>query len=143
MSIFAPLMTKKFFYIAVLFLVLLTSCRSKRSLIAPLPPQAVVVDTLSLADTIGLPSSLTGMLVFDQSNLRTLRPRRPVSRKPHTPAIKPPMVQGGTRILVSVRELSSAYSGIDRVKQYPKPSTAVGWPLYPIFITRVCFRRKS
>lgn len=118
MSIFAPLMTKKFFYIAVLFLVLLTSCRSKRSLIAPLPPQAVVVDTLSLADTIGLPSSLTGMLVFDQSDLRTLRPRRPVSRKPHTPAIKPPMVQGGTRILVSVRELSSAYSGIDRVKQY-------------------------
>ena len=111
-------MSKKFVYIAVLFLLLLSSCRSKRSLVAPLPPQPIVLDTLLQADTVGLPSGLQDLLVFDQSDLRHLRPRPVVPPgKPTRKPIQPPVLKGAV-IRLSKRDLSSKYEGIDRIRQY-------------------------
>lgn len=112
-------MSKKFVYIAVLFLLLLSSCRSKQSLMTPLPLQSIQLDTLSQADTIGLLSCLQGMLVFDQSDLRRVLPRPvPPPQKPKKPIVLPSVTHKISLIRTSTIDLPSRYDGIDRIKQY-------------------------
>lgn len=111
-------MTKKFFYIAILLLLLFSSCRSKKNLVAIMPSQLVLLDTLSQADSVGLPASLEGLLVFDHSELKQIPHRLAKPQKPHSGVTVRPVVQGGTLVEVSTRSLSSQYAGIDRVKSY-------------------------
>lgn len=116
-------MMKKLLYISVLFLLLFTSCKSKRNLVSSLPQQEIKSDSTLLSDTIGLPSSLSPMLTFDQSNLRNIR-RPPVKRSPKkvkkVEPVKPQkqIVQRGTKITSRTINVSSVYEGVSRVKVY-------------------------
>ena len=116
-------MMKKLLYISVLFLLLFTSCKSKRSLVSSLPQQEIKSDSTLLSDTIGLPSSLSPMLTFDQSNLRNIR-RPPIKRSPKKAKKVEPakpqkqIVQRGTKITSRTINVSSVYEGVSRVKVY-------------------------
>ncbi len=117
-------MIKKLLYISVLFLLLFSSCKSKRNLVSPIPQPVLKTDSTLLADTIGLSSSLSPLLTFDQSDLRNIR-HLPVKRQqPKKPeqriVVKPPkkIVQRGTKISSRTIDVSSVYKGVDRVKVY-------------------------
>lgn len=114
---------KRIIYVALLCLLLFSSCKSRRNLVSPLPRLDIQTDTLQASDTLGLPASLSPLLTFDQSDLRHIR--RPVGRpavqtpKPQPVVVTPPhIVKRGTRITTSVRDVSSAYKGVKRVKTY-------------------------
>lgn len=117
------LMMKKLFYIPVLLLLLLSSCKSKRNLVSSLPQQVMKGDSTRLSDTIGLSSALSPMLTFDQSDLRNVR-RRPVKRPAGKPKKEEPskphrqIVQRGTRITVKTVHVPSSYEGVSRIKVY-------------------------
>ena len=111
-------MSKKFLYISILFLLLFTSCRSRKQLVAPQRLTLELIDTLNQADTLGLPASLQHLLVFDHSGLKHLPSHAVRPYKPQGLPQLQPVVQGGTRIEISTRSLSSRYQGIDRVKSY-------------------------
>ena len=49
-------MMKKLVYISILFLLLLSSCRSKRMITVSLPQPVMQADSTQLGDTIGLPA---------------------------------------------------------------------------------------
>lgn len=92
-------------------------------MVSSLPQQTMKADTARLGDTLGLPTSLSPLLTFDQSDLRTIRPRpTPPSAKPKKkvePA-KPvrTIVQRGTKITSKTIQVSSAYKGVSRIKTY-------------------------
>ena len=116
-------MMKKLLYISVLSLLLFSSCKSKRNLVASLPQQVIKTDTTQLADTVGLPSSLSPMLTFDQSDLRNIHrqevTRAPKKKKKDEPVkIQKEIVQRGTKITTKTIHVSSAYKGVSRIKEY-------------------------
>lgn len=80
-------------------------------------------DSIRLSDTLGLPSALSSMLTFDQSDLRNIRrqtvkypPRKPKKENPSKPQRQ--IVQRGTKITSKTIKVSSAYEGVSRIKVY-------------------------
>lgn len=116
-------MMKKLLYISVLSLLLFSSCKSKRNLVSPLPQQVLRGDTACLGDTVGLPSALSSLFTFDQSDLRHLRRSSPKPSRRSWTGVSPSksqrfLVKRGTRITSRSIHVSSAYKGIDRIKVY-------------------------
>lgn len=115
---------KKLLYISFLFLLLFTSCKSKRNLVSSMPQQVMKADSTLLADTVGLSTSLSPLLTFDQSDLRNIRRPKASTRtalKPKQTAPAKPqkqIVQGGTKITSRNIDVSSVYKGVSRVKVY-------------------------
>lgn len=116
-------MMKKLLYISVLFLLLFSSCKTKRSLVLSSPQQVIKSDSSRFSDTLGLPSALSPLLTFDQSDLRNIH-RHPVKRPAEKPkkeeASRPKkqIVKRGTKITSQTIDVSSAYKGVSRMKVY-------------------------
>lgn len=109
---------KKSFYLPIVLLLLLSSCKSKKNLVILPSLPAIQMDSTRLGDA-GRADSL---FAPDHSRLKPLR--RAVSKKNagkvasgSTARVAPvPIVAKGTQI--TSREKSVAYAGIDRVKYY-------------------------
>ncbi|MDO4165091.1 MAG: metallophosphoesterase [Bacteroides sp.] len=113
---------KKLFYISVLILLVFSSCRSKRNMVSYMPQQVMQADTALLADTVGLPASLSQLLTFDQTDLRNVR-RRPAKKRPAKKKVEATtqphhIVQRGTKIAVKTIDVPSSYKGVSRIRQY-------------------------
>lgn len=118
---FGLAMTKKLFYICLLILLCLSSCRSKKQMVNHLPFPPLPVDSAALADTIGLPASLRPLLTFDQSQLKPVK-RRQARRRPQKSAEAPrllaPVVKSGTRITSRTVDVPAGYEGVSRIQIY-------------------------
>lgn len=118
-------MMKKLLYISVLSLLFFSSCKSKINLVSSLPQQVLKTDSVLGSDSIGLPSSLSPMLTFDQSDLQNIRrpsakPRRPRQPKPEEApsASHKPIVQRGTKITSRILSVPRGYEGVSRIREY-------------------------
>lgn len=116
-------MMKKLVYISVLFLLLFSSCRSKRNLVVSLPQQTMKADTAQLGDTVGLPAQLSPLLTFNQSDLAAIKPQAVMPSPRRTKKAEPAksiksMVQRGTKITSRTINVGSAYKGVSRIKTY-------------------------
>lgn len=118
-------MMKKLLYISVLFLLLFSSCKSKRSLVSSLPQSVMKTDSALIGDTIGLPANVADQLTFDQSDLSVLPPKKTTKRRPKKENVEAPVtraqkpiVQQGTRITSRNINVSSVYKGVSRVMVY-------------------------
>lgn len=116
-------MMKKLLYICALFLLLFSSCKSKRTLVSLMPQQVIKVDSALLADTVGLPSCISPLLTFDQSDLRHIHRAqvKHVSKQPkkeETSVLRKKIVQRGTKVSSRTIDVSSVYKGVNRVKVY-------------------------
>lgn len=116
---------KKLLYISVLILLLFSSCRTKRNLASSLPQQVLKTDSTLLGDTIGLPSNVSAVLTFDQSDLRNVPQRKPLKQgsrkkpqKEQTAKTRKQIVLRGTRITSRKINVSAVYEGVKRVTVY-------------------------
>lgn len=121
LSIFALLILenmKKIIYLLAALLLLLSSCKSKKNLVSPIPRPVLNVDSVR-PDSSDVVARLFSP---DTSELKKISVKRK-REKTHvaSPVIQrsaPSIVARGTRITSSAVSVSSVYPGIDRVKKY-------------------------
>ncbi len=109
---------KKIIYLLAALLLLLSSCKSKKNLVSPIPCPVLNVDSVR-PDSSDVVARLFSP---DTSELKKLSVKRK-REKTHvaSPVITrsaPSIVARGTRITSSAVSVSSVYPGIDRVKKY-------------------------
>lgn len=109
---------KKIIYLLAALLLLLSSCKSKKNLVSPIPHPVLNVDSVR-PDSSDVVARLFSP---DTSELKKLSVKRK-REKTHvaSPVITrsaPSIVARGTRITSSAVSVSSVYPGIDRVKKY-------------------------
>lgn len=109
---------KKIIYLLAALLLLLSSCKSKKNLVSPIPRPVLNVDSVR-PDSSDVVARLFSP---DTSELKKLSVKRK-REKTHvaSPVITrsaPSIVARGTRITSSAVSVSSVYPGIDRVKKY-------------------------
>lgn len=109
---------KKIIYLLAALLLLLSSCKSKKNLVSPIPRPVLNVDSVR-PDSSDVVARLFSP---DTSELKKFSVKRK-REKTHvaSPVITrsaPSIVARGTRITSSAVSVSSVYPGIDRVKKY-------------------------
>lgn len=119
-------MKRFFYYLSVLLVPVLTSCGSRKHLIARVELPPVEADSsLSAGDSRGLPDALRPYFAFDQGSLKPVK--RPQKYRPAKPAAKPQevktdpdryTVKRGTRITTRTVDVSAVYDCVKRVKIY-------------------------
>ena len=113
-------MKKSIYPFLLLTLLLLVSCKSKKRMVATLPRLVLNTDSI-VADTSNV---IAGLFAPDHSQLKDLnvskgRKRRAKKNKSSADAYKSEdWVLRGTKITSSEVDVSSVYSGVDRVVKY-------------------------
>lgn len=110
---------KKLVYLLLLFPLLLSSCKSKKSLLSPLPRLVLQADSVRLDSS----DIVAELFAPDHLQLKKLSPvakkRKQVEAPPATTrAVASPIVAKGTEISSHDVSVSSIYPGIDRVRKY-------------------------
>lgn len=113
-------MKKTIYPFILLALLVLASCKSKKNLVATLPRPVLNVDSMAVDTT----NAITGLFTPDHSQLNDLK----VSKKKKSNAKKKETapagnehsdwVLRGTKITSSAVDVSSVYTGVDRVVKY-------------------------
>lgn len=103
----------------LLALLLLVSCKSKKSIVVSLPRPVLNMDSVR-QDSADV---LAGLFTPDHSRLKDLdtskkKKRRPKKTEISLPEPAPDRALGGTKITLSTVDVSSVYSGVDRVVKY-------------------------
>lgn len=108
---------KKYLYMLIVLSLLLSSCKSKRSLVTSLPWPDVTADSLRL-DSLG---AIANLFPPNHSDLRAQvkrsKKKKPIV-KPTTPAASLPIVEKGTKISSFTTDVPSSYTGVDRIQSY-------------------------
>lgn len=112
-------MKKKYYPLLLLALLLLASCRSKKSLVATLPRPALNADSTQ-SDTA---NAVADMFKPDQSQLKKLDKsgsKKQEEIKPEIPTEREVVdnVHRGTKIDYSTVNVTSAYTGVERIAKY-------------------------
>lgn len=112
-------MKKRIYPFFLLALLLLVSCKSKKSIVASLPRPVLNADSVR-QDSADV---LAGLFTPDHSRLKDLdtskkKKRRPKKTEISLPKPAPDRALGGTKITLSTVDVSSVYSGVDRVVKY-------------------------
>lgn len=110
---------KKLVYLFLLFPFLLSSCKSKKSLVSALPRPVLCVDSIR-ADSLDI---VVELFAPDHSQLKKLRPVAKKKKQVEEPlvvtrAVAPVTLVKGTVITNHNVNVSSVYPGIDRVRKY-------------------------
>lgn len=110
---------KKIVLLLFVLSLILSSCRSKKSLSSSFTPPTLRVDSMRF-DTSGVVAEL---FAPDHSKLKKLKPASKKKKKveqpvPVTRADVPVIVAKGTKVSSSDVNVSSVYPGIDRVRKY-------------------------
>lgn len=103
----------------LLALLLLVSCKSKKNIVVSLPRPVLNMDSVR-QDSADV---LAGLFTPDHSRLKDLdtskkKKRRPKKTEISLPEPAPDRALGGTKITLSTVDVSSVYSGVDRVVKY-------------------------
>lgn len=115
------ILRKKILFISLLGLLLLSSCRSKKTWVDSLTHPVLKSEPPLVTDTVGLPAYLASILTFDQSDLANLKHRRSVkpAKIRHVPEVpKRLIVKRGTKISSRTVRVPSGYEGVSRIKIY-------------------------
>lgn len=114
-------LTKKTIYLFILLtLLLLVSCKSKKNMVATLPRPVLNTDSI-YPDTT---NAIAGLLIPDHSQLKKLdvsKNKKQNTKKKETPADiyeSADHVLRGTKITSSNLDVSSTYTGVDRIVKY-------------------------
>lgn len=112
-------MKKKIYPFFLLALLLLVSCKSKKNIVASLPRPVLNADSVH-QDSADV---LAGLFSPDHSQLKDLdtskkKKYRPKKTENSLPKSAPDRALGGTKITLSTVDVSSVYSGVDRVVKY-------------------------
>lgn len=109
---------KKLIYLLIALPLLLTSCKSKKNLVLTTQRPVICLDSIRQDST----NVVSNLFAPDHSQLKALRrispKKKPRPVKAESTPIIPNMVAKGTKITTSTVNVSSVYSGIDRVKKY-------------------------
>lgn len=112
-------MKKSLYFSILLLLVLLSSCKSKKSLVSPLPYAVIHTDSISHDST----DAISQLFLPDHSRLKDLK--KTTQKKKKIPEVivdnengYMDLVVRGTKISSSTVDVSSDNKGVDRVRQF-------------------------